>query len=242
MCNNIDLEQNSSNVSSNIPVSQNVAWKNRVKEKVNEWLNTNPELDKEYNRDAGVKADIPDLYSFYTELCALRSDSKKGTRKNQDSLMLFSDVLEELKISLEDLKSKVNFFEQINNTAAKETLIKPLIDIFIRFQRIIDNLNAPVQSSLFAFSNPYKKKLEKSIEGFSLVFTHLKKLLDNEGVIKTECLGQKFDPHTMIAVATEDINDDLQPDMVVEEISPGFKFQDKVILLAKVKVAIEKDR
>ncbi|MGD9201775.1 MAG: nucleotide exchange factor GrpE [Chitinispirillia bacterium] len=242
MCNNLDTEQGDLNVSNNISVSQNVSWKSRVMEKVGEWLDTDPEIEKEYSRDIDVEADMPDLYSFYAELCALRSDFKKGTRKSQDSLMLFSDVLEELKTSLEDYKNRINFLERTNSTAAKETLIKPIINIFIRFQRIIDNLNAPVQSPFFAFSNPYKKKLEKSIEGFSLVFTHLKKLLDNEGVIKTECLGHKFDPLTMVAVATEDVNDDLQPDMVVEEISPGFKFQDKVILLAKVKVATEKDR
>lgn len=240
MCNNI--EQSNSNVSSDIPVSQNITWKNNVKEKIDAWLETVPEFDKEYRQDTGIEADMPDLYSFYAELCALRSDFQKGTRKNQDSLLLFSDVLEELKSSLEDFKNKISILEHTNNAAIKETLIKPLITIFIRFQRIMDNLNTPVRNSFFSFSSPYKKKLDNSIEGFSLVFTHLKKLLNNEGVIKTACIGQKFDPHTMVAVATEKANDEYEPDIVAEEISPGYKFQDKVILLAKVKVAQEKDR
>lgn len=238
MCNNI--EHSDLHVFPKDSTANNINWKNKVKEKIDSWLQTLPEFEDDARNDTNDN-DIPDLFSFYAELSALRSDFKTGTRKSQDSLLVFGDVLDVLKTSLDDLKSKQIQLEQTNSIIIKETLIKPLITIFIRFQRIINNLKTPVRTSFLSFRNPHKEILNRNIEGFSLVFAHLKKLLEKEGVVKTDCLGQIFDPHTMIAIATKIASENCKPETVVEEISPGFIFKDKILLLAKVKVAIERE-
>jgi molecular chaperone GrpE len=74
------------------------------------------------------------------------------------------------------------------------------------------------------------------VSGMIAIQDQLLNLLKENGVTEIETEGKKFDPHFHEAVEHVK-NKDFKAGMVVEEVTRGFKLNDKVIRAAKVKVA-----
>ncbi len=79
------------------------------------------------------------------------------------------------------------------------------------------------------------EKTEKHLkdQGLTLAVQNFWKVLKDAGVEKIDVFGKKFDPMLMECI---EVVGDSKSDDVIEELRPGYKFGNKVIRVAQVKV------
>lgn len=73
--------------------------------------------------------------------------------------------------------------------------------------------------------------------GLDLVYKQLVVLLDELGVVRIEVVGHEFNPHEMECIEVVEGEEHI----VVEEILPGYRFRDKILRVAHVKVGKGKE-
>ena len=103
--------------------------------------------------------------------------------------------------------------------------------LFARLIPILDNLNRAAQSA------SQTKDLNSLQEGIDLVINQFIRELKDNGVEPITSVGQKFDPKSHEVFLTVETEDVTQDEMVIEELEPGYKFKEKLIKAAKVKIA-----
>lgn len=96
---------------------------------------------------------------------------------------------------------------------------------------IKDNLERAIMMD----DNDLSDEVSKFLSGFKMILGNLTSLLDKFEVKEIECLGLEFDPKVSEAVLTE--HDENKPENVVLEVlTKGYIYKDKVIRHAMVKV------
>ena len=96
---------------------------------------------------------------------------------------------------------------------------------------IKDNLERAVMMD----DNDLSDEVSKFLSGFKMILGALTGLFDKYEVREVDCLGKEFDPHFEEAVLTE--HDDTKPENVVLEVlTKGYLYKDKLIRPAMVKV------
>ena len=68
--------------------------------------------------------------------------------------------------------------------------------------------------------------------GFDLAYKELVGVLEAQGVTKIDVVGKEFNPHEMECIEVVEGEDNI----VVEETAPGYKFYEKILRVAQVKV------
>ncbi len=105
-----------------------------------------------------------------------------------------------------------------------EDFIKEILVIKDNFERAI-----------MMDDNDLSDEVSKFLSGFKMILGNLTNLLDKFEVKEVDCLGLEFDPHVAEAVLTE--HDENKPENVVLEVlTKGYKYKDKLIRPAMVKV------
>lgn len=131
-----------------------------------------------------------------------------------------------LRLSAEMQNMKRRYDEQISNIYKYdgEDIVKQLLPIVDNFERAIklDDQNLD-------------DELSKFLSGFKMIYTSLIEILKNKGVNEIECKDSMFDPNLMQAVLTEHV-DNMEAGKVIEVLQKGYKYNDKVIRYAMVKV------
>jgi len=79
------------------------------------------------------------------------------------------------------------------------------------------------------------------VEGVRLMENRIKKLLGDAGVAPIDALGMPFDPHVHEAVLQEE-TDEAPSNTVLEELSRGYMFHERVLRPARVKVSKAPER
>ena len=152
---------------------------------------------------------------------------KKGNKeivKLTEEKALLNDKL--LRVTAEMQNMKRRYDEEISRIYKYEgeTFIKKTLSILDNFERAIslddDNL---------------EDELSKFLNGFKLIYNELKKNLEETGVSEIKCLNEPFNPETMEAVMTE-VVEGKDSGIVTEVMLKGYKYNDKVIRPAMVKV------
>ena len=103
--------------------------------------------------------------------------------------------------------------------------------LFARLLPILDNLKRAVQSA------SQTKDLDSLQEGIDLVVNQFSNELKENGVETITSVGEKFDPKSHEVFLTVETEDEAQDEMVIEELEPGYRFKEKLIKAAKVKIA-----
>lgn len=83
---------------------------------------------------------------------------------------------------------------------------------------------------------PEDEKKHEWVKGLLQINKQFKTFLENLGITEIKTLGEKFDPELHEAIS-HDEKDEISKDMIFEEVNPGYKMHDKVLIAAKVKVA-----
>jgi molecular chaperone GrpE len=83
---------------------------------------------------------------------------------------------------------------------------------------------------------PDNLKLDENVKGLLQIKNQILDFLKNQGVETIKCLGEKFDPNFMEAVAEIEASEK-NSGMVVEEIQRGYLIHGRLLRPAKVKIA-----
>lgn len=112
----------------------------------------------------------------------------------------------------------------------KEDIYKyALEDFSSKLLPVLDNMERAVSSL-------EKNKIEDEYaNGVKMVLAQLKGVLEKEGLKEIECENQEFDPNLHHGVTVED-SDDHKEDEIIEVFQKGYKFKEKVIRPAMVKI------
>ncbi len=106
---------------------------------------------------------------------------------------------------------------------ANENLILKLLDALDNFERALDAAKS---------SNDY----ESFRKGVELIYTHLKELLEKEGLKEIEAVCKPFDPNYHEAV-TQCESDQHEEGIVADEVCKGYMLNEKLLRPSKVVVS-----
>ena len=105
-----------------------------------------------------------------------------------------------------------------------EDFIKEILNVKDNFERAVMMDDSDLSDEVSRF-----------LSGFKMILGNLTNLLDKFEGREIECVGLEFDPHVAEAVLTD--HDETKPENVVLEVlTKGYKYKDKVIRHAMVKV------
>ena len=164
-----------------------------------------------------------------------KKENKKVTKEKKVKVDKEKELLKEknnelndkiLRISAEMQNMKRRYEEQISNIYKYdgEEVIKELLPVVDNFERAILMDDADLTD-----------ELSKFLSGFKMIYSNLVNILNAKGVKEIECVGNEFDPNTMQAVLTDKI-DGIEPNHVIDVLQKGYKYNEKVIRPAMVKV------
>jgi hypothetical protein len=211
------------------------AWKQRLRQQFESWLESLEEMP-----EIEEHTDVPDLYSLYEELAALRNETRKGNRKSAEVFSQFGESVSRFQDEISRLREQLS---RIESTRGDKQALPPsyflaLVELVDRMHRLGVAFERPPNPGRFAFLNPdgrWRKAWANWKHGFSILVIHFEKLLEQAGIQRLKTEGITFDPITMVAVATVAPNG-RPPNMVVEEVAPGYRWRDEVLRPAEVKI------
>ena len=96
--------------------------------------------------------------------------------------------------------------------------------------------HAGVRNLCLADAEDRQRIIDAQAEGHAMVRKRLERAMAKEGLFRTATVGLPVDPHTMTVVEVVEGNGH-PPGTVVEEIRPGYRWNDKVVRYAEVRAA-----
>ena len=212
-------------------------WRREIEAQCGAWLDflegTPPAGDSELKPEAASK--IPDIYSFYAELCAVRHEFRKQSRRTTDGLSRFGGILDEFEEVFSRLLARLDRANE-----PERAIFLPLVDLYDRFQRLEKRLADPPPMGFFG-GRRRRQTWTGIRDGFAILRDHFAALLRQEGVEALVTVGQPFDPRSMKALEVEE-TDAVPADEVLAELTPGYSYRGQVLRLAEVKVAKKKTK
>lgn len=171
-------------------------------------------------------------------------DSDESTSENETNKKLPTYV-EQLKKDAEDkdkrlreyiaaYKGKNSENDDFRSRLQKENetrLDQYKANLFARLLPILDNLKRAAESA------SQSKDLNSLETGIDLVISQFTRELKDNGVETISSLGEKFDPKAHEAFLTIETEDPSKDEIIIEELEPGYRFKEKLIKAAKVKIA-----
>lgn len=150
-----------------------------------------------------------------TEVHAEKEDSQDRLGEEIESLQkVVSQLDSQLKRSLADYQN----LQRRTQEEKREWIRMANKDLILKFLPVLDTL-------MLAAKHIQDKGLNMSIDQFL-------RTLSEEGLERIATVGQEFDPRTMEAVTTQEVED--KKGQVVEEVRAGYLFGDTVLRAAQV--------
>ncbi len=154
---------------------------------------------------------------------------KKKTAKKDEEIASLQEEVESLKDRLLRNQAELaNFKRRMNEERIKD----------------LKYANAELAKSLLPVIDSFRLALEKEkggkgkghLKGFEMILRDFLKALEEAGLEEIEAEGETFDPAVHQAIAKEERND-LEEGIVTEEFQKGYKFKDRLLRAAMVKVS-----
>lgn len=95
---------------------------------------------------------------------------------------------------------------------------------------VIDDFDRAIESAR------EKSADDPLIKGVEMLRGRLFEVLEKQGLEIIDCTDKPFDPEVAQAVATVPVDEDDKVDMVIEQLAPGYRFGDRVLRPAMVRV------
>lgn len=175
--------------------------------------------EKVKEEDKKQKKAHEEIESLKAELKVLREEIAARDDYYDKYLRLQAEFDNFRKRALKDREEFIKF--------ANEALVLELVSILDDFERGIKSTEG-------------KKDFQLLHQGVDMISRQLHRLLEDKGLKKINCLGEKFDAHQHEAI--EVVEDETgQEAAIVEELQPGYTLNGRVIRPAKVKVVKGKE-
>jgi hypothetical protein len=215
------------------------SWKKTLQTNLQLWIQ---EFETRDPAGQAYTCDDPDLYSFYEELCILRGEFRKSARRTHDTFVRFSETLSEFEKAIRSVTARVMEEKSRESEASlhlRSDVCLPLVEMFERLKRIEQKLAVPPTTGFFTARRTWKKAWTTLQEGFAILRDYFREFLEKEGIRGIKTVGRPFDPSLMVAVDLLETNA-FEQDTVIEELSGGYFYRDRILKLAEVRVAKRK--
>ncbi len=103
-------------------------------------------------------------------------------------------------------------------------------------RRFAAQLDREWQQAAAANTDQQQTTIANVISGLAMTTDHVRRQLEKQGIERIDVVGQSFDGELMRAVEVVD-SDTVPPGHVVEQLSPAYRFDDRIILYADVRIA-----
>lgn len=157
----------------------------------------------------------------------VKQKTPKKDKKNEEIEKLKQEIAEEKDKRMRMQAEMMNIKKRSDDTLAaymkyaNEDILKGLLPIIDNFERAL---------SMETEEN------KEFLKGFAMIYTNILNILEANEVKEIESLNEAFDPSVHQAVLTEK-NDDVESGIVIEVLQKGYKYKDKVLRPAMVKVS-----
>jgi molecular chaperone GrpE len=180
--------------------------------------------------------------------------NKKEEKPEEQVQQAESQTSEQSVSEIEQFKQKLSQTETRNQELEDRLLrLAAEFDNFKKrtareFESIVKNANENLILNLVDILNNFSRALESSQnnqdpkgfqQGIELINSQLKNLLNKEGLEEIKAKGEKFDPALHDAIMQ--MESDQEEGTVLEEISKGYRLNDKVVRHSQVVVAKKKE-
>lgn len=160
---------------------------------------------------------------------------------NEEKLPTEPETIQELMQKIETLEQeKNNYFESLKR--AKNDVLKIQREFEEKFQTIQDIANFELIYHLIAVLDSFELAFQKEKEinqGFYLIYSQLKDILEKFGLEKIKSENQKFDPnfHEVLATKKCEKNNCSGEDegLIIEVLSNGYLYKGRLLRAARVK-------
>lgn len=176
------------------------------------------------NKDQEIQNENPEN----TAEEAVEITSASEELKGQAELKKAQDELAEAKDKYLRLYSE---FENFRRRTAKEKL-----ELIQSANERLVNAFLPIIDDFERAEKAFNGSESKEMEGFLLIYTKFKKILDTAGIKVMDAHGKAFDPDLHEAITQVPAPNDKSKGKVIEVVEQGYLLNDKVIRFAKVVV------
>ncbi len=208
----------------NTPLSsetKDTSWKQVIEQACLRWIDA---IDNQAQLTDSITDKQPDLYTLFSAMGSLQTETRKLTRKSVESLSTFED-------KLADISNRLSAIQSLNQ--AQEPL--RIISIVDRIERIEKQLKkVPPKKVLFNDARwiSYSKSVSQAVE---LLLENCHDILKKMGVTQSITIGKQFDPSHMVAIEVE-YNDTIPDNIVIEETTSGYFYNGTILRYSEVKV------
>ncbi len=190
-----------------------------------------------------------DLFSFYSELIALKNEIKIESRLVRQGVDTFQDtaaLVRQNNQKIDFLIEKETARKQDSHGDKPQPLLQGIIAIYDRVQASLGSIKRSGEKEktsllklIFTGRNNNNNNNDQTIaaiyEGQKMLLIRILELLKGCEVHRIDTIGRRFNPESMRAVATDSISG-LEDGMVTAEIRSGFIHENTVFRLADVRV------
>lgn len=163
----------------------------------------------------------------------MSTTKNKKVTPNKDSKVI--EDLQNKNKEIEDkyLRVQAEFQNFMNRTNQElQTKLKYEGEELIkRFLGIVDNFERAIQMD----DNDLSDEVSLFLKGFKMIYGNIMSIFEEFGIKEIDCLGKEFDPAVAEAVMVEE-NKEKPANVVLEVLTKGYIYKDKVIRPAMVKV------
>lgn len=136
----------------------------------------------------------------------------------------FKDKYVRALAEMENLRKRLQHEKQ-------ETIAYAIDNMLADFLTPLDNFE-----NALAYTEHLSPELKNWAQGFKMIANQFKEVLENHGIRTYESIGKRFDPHFHEGVETVE-TDQAEEGVVISEVVKGYKRGDRILRVAKVKVA-----
>ena len=153
-----------------------------------------------------------------------KKDNKKCLEKLQNELKEKDEKILRLSAEFQNLKRRTDEERMKLLKYDGEKFITSILPVLDNFEHaiVMDDTDLTDEVSKF-------------LSGFKMIYGNLLETLKNNEVTEIECLHEPFDEECMHAVLVDSV-DDFEDNVVIDVLQKGYKYKDKVIRPAVVKV------
>lgn len=164
------------------------------------------------------------------EECHCDNNCKCNENNEKDATIeLLNNRIKELEDSLLRNQAELLNYRKRKDEETSRILKYAEEDVLKGFLPILDNFERAIAMD----DNNFGDEASKFLEGFRMVYSQTKTLLEKFEVKEIDCLNKEFDPATSQAISTE--KDESKPSGTVLKVyQKGYMYKDKVLRLAMV--------
>lgn len=165
-----------------------------------------------------------------------KKEQKAEPEKTQEALL--TEEIETLKEKIKESEDKYLRTLAETENSRKRTLKEKEKWMQYAVEDIACDFLAPIDGfeNALKFAKTSSDEVKNWAIGFEMILNQLKQVLEAHQILPYESAGKTFDPHLHEAVEVVHTNEHPN-DFILEELVKGYKMGDRIIRVARVKVA-----